>query len=802
LTISGALTNTGGLTKAGAGALALAGVNTYTGATLVTNGALVLSGSGSINSSSGLTIHGSGAKLVQASASPLTRPVTLTLGALDGTGTLDALNVADNPANMVAAGNGGAGALTINNLTLNGAASVNAALGAPIAVVNTLTTGPGIITVNASSSAGWGFNTTSTLLSYGSLAGNGVNGFVQGTITLSNAFPLGATQSGALTKTGSGTLTLSAANNYNGATTVTEGALIYSTNSQVAGAISVGGASTLTIRGPINLNANNLTLGNAYGASSVARISTNATMNNLLIGNTNGAAGAVYITGGTVTRTATAEPFAADGYGYLSLSGGTLTGAAVWQGAQMGIHPDGVGVITQTGGTFNQNQGQPFVLGGINNVGGIGVFNLDGGTLSVSGGGSGIITSGWDTSQPSGRGEFNISGGTATTTQFQFKGQATGVLNLRGGILAVNSISAGQTTAVGYVNFNGGTLQALQDGAALINLTTAPAAANNVFIYSGGATIDSGGNNVTLASALNAPTASGSVTNIIITCPGTGYGSAPTVALLGGGCSIPASLGAVTLAPNTSGGLTKLGTGSLTLSAASTYSGATVVSNGALRVTGQIGGSGVTVRTNATLSGAGIVNASVVTLPGSILAPGSNTLGVLTVNGNLTSAGGFVFRANKSLAQSNSVLVVSGTLTQSGPGSLILSNLGPALVAGDTFQLFNGAVLPGGSALTIGPAPAPGLSWTNRLAVDGTIAVVAPIPTAPTNITYQASGGQITLSWPASYLGWTLQAQTNQLNVGLGTNWASIPGTAAVTATNMPINPANPTVFFRLFYKP
>ena len=307
---------------------------------------------------------------------------------------------------------------------------------------------------------------------------------------------------------------------------------------------------------------------------------------------------------------------------------------------------------------------------------------------------------------------------------------------------------------------------------------------------------------MTLASALNAPTASGSVTNIIITCPGTGYGSAPTVALLGGGCSIPATLGTVTLALNTSGGLTKLGTGSLTLSAASTYSGATVVSNGALRVTGQIGGSGVTVRTNATLSGAGIVNASVVTLPGSILAPGNNTLGVLTVNGNLTSAGGFVFRANKSLAQSNSVLVVSGTLTQSGPGSLILSNLGPALVAGDTFQLFNGAALPGGSALTIGPAPGAGLSWTNRLAVDGTIAVVSPIPTAPTNITYQASGGQITLSWPASYLGWTLQAQTNQLNVGLGTNWVSLPGTAAVTATNMPIDPANPTVFYRLFYQP
>jgi hypothetical protein len=34
--------------------------------------------------------------------------------------------------------------------------------------------------------------------------------------------------------------------------------------------------------------------------------------------------------------------------------------------------------------------------------------------------------------------------------------------------------------------------------------------------------------------------------------------------------------------------------------------------------------------------------------------------------------------------------------------------------------------------------------------------------------------------------------------VGLNTNWLDVAGTASVTSTNMAINPANPTVFFRL----
>jgi hypothetical protein len=72
------------------------------------------------------------------------------------------------------------------------------------------------------------------------------------------------------------------------------------------------------------------------------------------------------------------------------------------------------------------------------------------------------------------------------------------------------------------------------------------------------------------------------------------------------------------------------------------------------------------------------------------------------------------------------------------------------------------------------------------------------VPTTPTNLTYSVSGNTLTLSWPANYLGWILQSQTNALSTGLSGTWFDWPGSAAVTTTNLTINPADPTVFFRL----
>jgi hypothetical protein len=60
------------------------------------------------------------------------------------------------------------------------------------------------------------------------------------------------------------------------------------------------------------------------------------------------------------------------------------------------------------------------------------------------------------------------------------------------------------------------------------------------------------------------------------------------------------------------------------------------------------------------------------------------------------------------------------------------------------------------------------------------------------------SGGMLKLAWPADYLGWILQAQTNRLDTGLSTNWVDVPGSSAITQTNISVDSAKPLMFFRL----
>jgi hypothetical protein len=175
-------------------------------------------------------------------------------------------------------------------------------------------------------------------------------------------------------------------------------------------------------------------------------------------------------------------------------------------------------------------------------------------------------------------------------------------------------------------------------------------------------------------------------------------------------------------------------------------------------------------------------------------------VGAFTISDNVTINGNLFFELNKSLspARSNDFVLVSGTLTNGGTGTLTVSNLGPALVVGDTFTLFSQPLV-NGAALTL--LPPSGVTFTNKLAMDGSIQVLtAPgaMASYPTNITSSVSGSTLTISWPATHLGWILQSQTNALNIGLGTNWQDIAGTASVTSTNLSIAPATPSSFYRL----
>jgi polygalacturonase len=76
-----------------------------------------------------------------------------------------------------------------------------------------------------------------------------------------------------------------------------------------------------------------------------------------------------------------------------------------------------------------------------------------------------------------------------------------------------------------------------------------------------------------------------------------------------------------------------------------------------------------------------------------------------------------------------------------------------------------------------------------------------PLPSSqPTNLVMQVVGNQLQLSWPQDHLGWRLQIQTNDLSGGLGTNWATVPNSTNVMATNIIVSPTNGSVFLRLVY--
>lgn len=260
-------------------------------------------------------------------------------------------------------------------------------------------------------------------------------------------------------------------------------------------------------------------------------------------------------------------------------------------------------------------------------------------------------------------------------------------------------------------------------------------------------------------------------------------------------------------------GLTKVGTGTLTLSAASTNTGSVTVNGGTLALVGAgsfgsasriIVGSGafydviaaggtLTLNNGQTLGGNGTVTGDVITSSGSTLAPGTS-VGTLTVAGNVTLGGGMTMELNRTLSPNSDRLAVSGG-SITGGGTLTTTNIGPALQAGNTFQLFASGV----SGITANLQTTDSLNgvtytWQNNLGSNGSITVLSVTPIAPPVLGVSQTGNTLTFSWSGSF---KLQSQTNSLNVGLGSNWSDLAG-GGTSPVNVIINPANPAVFFRL----
>ncbi|NBP39561.1 MAG: hypothetical protein EBV34_14185, partial [Betaproteobacteria bacterium] len=338
----------------------------------------------------------------------------------------------------------------------------------------------------------------------------------------------------------------------------------------------------------------------------------------------NGGTGALYQSGGSllIQSGPDVDNFiigrSANSYGYFEVSGGTNRLSEFGVGSGYG----GNGMMSVLGGEITVTN--YFNIGRADSVNGqVGIVNLTGGSVRA-------LNNSYDTTLAVGNatgkntvmtvganGSFSTAqrGISLNSSWGNYSNNAS--LNLNGGLVETGYIWSERTAGNQFLNFNGGTLKAIANNGAFINNL------DRITINQGGAKFDTAGFNVTIGQSLQAPAGkglssiaiadggtgyiappiveisgggglgatayaeidrvTGAVTNIVISNPGNGYTSPPTVVLKQGGSLTAATLGTVALADNVSGGITKQGSGVLTLSAGNTYTGTTLVSQGTLR---------------------------------------------------------------------------------------------------------------------------------------------------------------------------------------------------------------------------
>jgi len=418
----------------------------------------------------------------------------------------------------------------------------------------------------------------------------------------------------ALTKYNTNLLTLATANTYTGATTIVSGALTI----PAGGGINVGNTA----------NSGQLTLGTVAG-NTVMNISggtvnvTKTAAPSIQVGTANSSVGVINLSAGTLTTAVEiwmgSGVASTTGFGALNVSGGNATfGSYIALGRNSVAGGLSRGELLVSGGTVTVNSQYIEIGSYYNAVGSTCVATLSGGTTTLGAAALNISVG------ASANGILNVLGTAAVNilnpaSALAIGGKAAGgvigIMNLNGGTVTVPAVTqfSGNTS---YFNFNGGTLKSNRANPSFMAGLTAAR------IFGGGAVIDDGGYAITIAQPLLSPAtgsgvslagmtfsgsgfiappivdiagygvgasaiatidASGTLTGVTLTCPGVGYMGTPTLTFTGGGGTVTQT-GSASTAPNTSGGLTKLGAGSLTLTAANTYSGSTVVSDGRLVV--------------------------------------------------------------------------------------------------------------------------------------------------------------------------------------------------------------------------
>jgi autotransporter-associated beta strand protein len=451
------------------------------------------------------------------------------------------------------------------------------------------------------------------------------------------------------------------------------------------------------------------------------------------------------------------------------------------------------GLLQITAGTVNvpvaANSGNPSLTNGGNMTVSGGALNISSGanqawfpigdtsgqtsTLTISGG-SIYVTNAYGTEVArQGSGTLTITSGGFTNADISNTGfiigdqstAQTGTVNLNGGVLAVNKIVSNNGT--NSFNFDGGTLKPTGVNTSTFWVNSSKLAAR---VKENGGTINNNG------------------VAIIIAQP-----------LLHGGSNA------------TDGGLIFAGNAKTTLTGGNTYTGDSVVTAGTLALTNSgalasssivisngatfdVSGVGFTLGAGQTIKGGGTVRGAT-TINGTV-SPGSS-IGVLTFNTPPILNGTAVMEINRTNAVNADRLVVNGAFNYGG--KLTVTNIGPAPQSGDSFTLFTATSYTGSFGTTNLPTLAPGLGWQFN-ASGNILTVVQTVATNSPPISFAASTGILTLSWPADHMGWRLQVQTNTITTGLGSNWFDVAGSSQTNSVLIPIDTDNDSVFYRLVY--
>ena len=715
VTFTGVISAAGNLVQEGIGTLTLTGNNTYSGATNVASGTLQAGLSGAFSATSAFTVTsvldlngfnntiGSLSGSGTVTNSSLTT-ATLTVGNVASTTFSGAIN---NGNSVLALTKVGTGTLTLTGTsTYGGATNINAGVLAGGAL-NSLSPSSAFVIANLAT-----LDISLADQTIGSLAGVagatvnlGPHTLTTGGNNTSTNYAGVITGSGILTKVGTGTLTLSGTSSYTGATNINAGVL-------------AGGAL------------NSLSPSSAFVIANLATL--DISLADQTIGSLAGVAGAtvnlgphILTTGGN--NTSTSYTGLITGSGILTKVGtGTLTlsGTSSYTGAT------NINAGVLAGGALNSlSPSSAFVIA---NLATLDISLADQTIGSLAGVAGATVNLG-----P----HILTTGGNNTSTSYAGLITGSGILTKVGtGTLTLS----GTSSYTGATNINAGVLA----GGALNSLSPSSA-----FVIANLATLDISLADQTIGSLAGVAGATVNLGPHILTTGGNNTSTSYTGLITGSGI------------------LTKVGTGTLTLSGTSSYTGATNINAGVLAgsALNSLSPSSAFVIANLATLDISLADQTIGSLAG--VAGATVNLGphILTTGGNNTST------------SYTGLITGSGILTKVGTGTLTLS--GTSSYTGATN--INAGVLAGGALNSLSPSSAfviANLATLDISLADQTIGSLAGVAGATVNLGPHilTTGGNNTST---SYTG-LITGSGILTKVGTGT--LTLSGTSSYTgATNI-----------------